>query len=122
MHEVPWTPGLFESIDAKDTPRFLSFLTDGAQFRYANNPPAKGKTAIGAAVDGFFASIRASRHDIANTWAPPGHVVCQGDVTYTRHDGSSLTLPFVNVFTMNGDLIQDYLIYIDATPLYAPAT
>jgi len=41
-------------------------------------------------------------------------------VTYTRHDGTNLTLPFVNVFAMRGDLIQDYLIYIDATPLYAP--
>jgi ribosome-associated toxin RatA of RatAB toxin-antitoxin module len=119
MSEAPWTTELFESIDGKNTPRFLSFLTVDAQFRFANNPPAIGAAAIGAAVDGFLASIRASRHEIHNVWATTGHVICQGTVTYTRHDGSSLALPFVNVFAMSGNLIQDYLIYIDATPLYA---
>jgi ketosteroid isomerase-like protein len=121
MPEAHWTDELYKAIDAKDTKRFLSYLTEDAQFRFANHPPAVGQAAIGAAVDGFFASIRGSRHAILHNWEPPGHLVSQGMVTYTRHDGSNLTLPFVNVFNMRGHLIQDYLIYIDATPLYAPA-
>ena len=121
MPDPHWTAALYEAIDAKDTKRFLSFLTETAQFRFANHPPAVGQAAIGAAVDGFFASIRASRHDILNNWEPPGHLVSQGMVTYTRHDGGSVTLPFVNVFAMRGKLVQDYLIYVDITPLYAAA-
>jgi hypothetical protein len=121
MPDAHWTAPLYQAIDAKDSRRFLSFLTENAQFRFGNNPPAIGHAAIGAAVDGFFASIRSSRHDILNNWAPPGHLVSQGMVTYIRHDGGTLTLPFVNVFNMGGNLVQDYLIYIDATPLYAPA-
>jgi ketosteroid isomerase-like protein len=116
-----WTTDLYQAIDAKDTRRFLSFLTDDARFRYANHPPAIGHTAIGAAVDGFFASIRSSHHDILNNWEPPGHLVSQGMVSYTRLDGGTVTLPFVNVFTMRDKMIQDYQIYVDATPLYAPA-
>jgi SnoaL-like domain len=119
MPDTHWTAALYDAIDAKDTGRFLSFLTENAQFRYANNPPAIGHKAIGAAVDGFFASIRASRHDVLNNWEPDGHLISQGTVTYTRHDGGTITLPFVNVFNLRGKLIQDYLIYVDATPLYA---
>jgi hypothetical protein len=121
MPDDHWTVPLYQAIDAKDTPRFLSFLTENAQFRFGNYPPAVGQAAIGAAVDGFFASIRSSRHDILNNWDLPGHLVSQGSVTYTRLDGGTVAVPFVNVFTMRGKLIQDYLIYIDNTPLYAPA-
>ena len=110
MPDTHWTAALYDAIDAKDTRRFLAFLTETAQFRYANNPPAIGHAAIGAAVDGFFAS----------NWEPAGHLISQGTVTYTRHDGGTVTLPFVNVFTLRGGMIQDYLIYVDATPLYAP--
>lgn len=122
MTSHEWTPALFASIDAKDTARFQTFLTDDARFRFGNLPEAVGRDAIGAAVDGFFASIAACRHDVKNVWAPPGHVICQGEVTYTRHDASRLTVPFVNVFAMDGERIRDYLIYIDASALYsAPA-
>ena len=121
MPEAHWTVELYKAIDAKDTRRFLSFLTENAQFRFGNYPPAVGHAAIGAAVDAFFASIRSSRHDILNNWEPQGHLVSQGIVTYVRQDGRSVTVPFVNVFNMRGNLVQDYLIYIDNTPLYAAA-
>jgi hypothetical protein len=41
-----------------------------------------------------------------------------GDVTYTRHDGSALEAKFANVFKMEGDLIKEYNIYVDASDLY----
>ncbi len=116
-----WTMPLFASIDAKDTARFLSFLTEDGVFRFGNMPDVKGHAAIGQAVDGFFGTIAASRHHLLNVWSVPGHVICQGTVTYTRKDGRTLTLPFLNVFGMRGTLIREYLIYIDVTPLYAAA-
>lgn len=119
MNSTAWTTALFTSIDAKDTPRFLTFLADDAAFQFANAPAAVGKPAISAAVDGFFGMIRASRHDIARTWAQPEHVICQGSVTYTRLDGGTITLPFANILGMRNGLIDDYRIYIDATPLFA---
>jgi len=119
MKHDEWSGDLFASIDAKDTRRFLAFLTDDAEFVFGNAPPAAGKRAIGAAVEGFFGTIRASRHDIVRTWAQPGHVICQGNVTYTRHDGSAITLPFANILGMRDSLISDHRLYIDATPLFA---
>jgi hypothetical protein len=115
-----WMATLLASVDAMDTTSFLRFLTEDASFRFANAPPAVGQPAIGAMVSGFFGSIKGCRHEIIQAWAPPGHAIARGLVTYTRHDGGTLTLPFVNVFAMREGLIADYQIYIDATPLYAP--
>jgi TRAP-type uncharacterized transport system substrate-binding protein len=48
-------------------------------------------------------------------------VICHGTVTYTRHDASTLTVPFANIFRTRDDLIDEYLIYVDASALYLPA-
>jgi ketosteroid isomerase-like protein len=112
---------LFRSIDAKDAVRFAAFLTPDATFRFGNAPPVTGRTAIAQAVEGFFGTIRALEHNLREHWQGPDSLVCEGEVTYTRHDGTRLTVPFVDVFRLRAGLIQDYLIYMDITPLYAPA-
>lgn len=111
---------LFRTIDEMDSDKFVTFLTDDAQFRFGNAPAAKGKPAIREAVAGFFSTIKDISHKNVNLWVHPDSVVYEGEVTYTRHDGSKLTIPFVNIFGISGDLIRDYFIYIDINPLYAP--
>jgi limonene-1,2-epoxide hydrolase len=111
--------GLFAAIDAKDTGRFLAYLSDEASFRFGSAAPAEGKEAIRAAVDGFFSSIAGCHHMVPRFVATDDVVICEGEVTYTRHDDSEVTLPFANVFEMTGDLISSYKVYIDITPLYA---
>ena len=111
---------LFAAIDAKDTERFLGFLTDGASFRFSSAPSVQGKEAIHSAVDGFFSSIAGLRHDLIRSVAEEDVVVCEGEVTYTRHDSTRITLPFANVLEFNGELISGYKIYMDVGPLYDP--
>ena len=110
---------LFASIDAMDTESFLSFIDENAIFRFGSTPPVKGHVAIRAAVESFFASVAKLRHVLQRQVADDDAVVCEGEVTYTRHDGSNITLPFVNVFEVDGGLISLYRIYIDVGPLYA---
>ena len=110
---------LFVSIDAMDTEGFLGFVAPDAEFRFGSAPAVRGHDGIGAAVGGFFASIAALSHDLQRIVAQGDTVVCEGEVTYTRHDGSTITLPFCNVFETNDGLITLYRIYIDAAPLYA---
>ena len=116
-----WMSALLAAVDAGDTPRFLSFLTDDATFRFANHPAAVGSAEVGAAVSAFLGSIGGVRHEIDHAWALAGHAVCQGVVSYTRMDGSTLTVPFANVFALHDGRIRDYRIYVDASALYAPA-
>lgn len=110
---------LFKTIDKMDSDKFVTFLTDEAQFRFGNAPVVQGKTAIKDAVAGFLGTIKAISHKNVNLWENPDSVIYEGEVTYTRHDGSTLTIPFINKFGMVGDKIKDYFIYIDINPLYA---
>lgn len=110
---------LTTAIDARDTPAFLNFIAADGVFRFGSAPPVRGHEAIGAAVDGFFASIAGSTHKWLNTLRDGCTLVCEGEVTYRRLDDSEITLPFTNIFELDGDLINQYKIYIDIAPLYA---
>jgi limonene-1,2-epoxide hydrolase len=111
---------LFASIDRMDTESFLSFIRPDGSFRFGSAPAVRGHAAIGEAVGGFFASIAGLKHEPRRIVADDDAVMIEGEVTYTRHDGSEISLPFVNVFESEGDLISDYRIYIDIGPLYTP--
>ena len=110
---------LFASIDAMDTESFLGFIHEDATFRFGSSPAVTGHVAIKAAVESFFASFAALKHDLQRLVADGNTVVCEGEVTYTRHDGSAITLPFANVFETDNGLISLYRVYIDTGPLFA---
>lgn len=110
---------LFASIDAMDTESFLSFIAEDCTFRFGSSPPVTGRDGIGASVNDFFSMFAALRHDLMRVVADDNAIVCEGDVTYTRHDGSKITLPFANIFEVENKLITLYRIYIDIGPLFA---
>jgi len=110
---------LFASIDAMDTESFLSFIRADATFRFGSSPAVRGHAEIRAAVESFFASFAALKHDLQRIVADGNAVVCEGEVTYTRHDNSTITLPFANIFDVDDGLISQYRVYIDIGPLFA---
>ncbi|MGB5489883.1 MAG: nuclear transport factor 2 family protein [Woeseiaceae bacterium] len=112
------TGGLFDAIDANDAAAFVGYLTDDAVFRFGSAPPVRGRAAIQAAVEGFFGTIAGCTHKLQNTFRSDSTQVCEGDVTYTRVDGSSITLPFTDVLEYDGDRVAHYKIYMDISPLY----
>ena len=101
-----------------DTEGFVGFLTEDCVFRFGSAPPVTGRDGIGAAVGNFFSMIAGLQHDLQRVVADGDAIVCEGEVTYTRHDGSEITLPFCNVFEAEGGLISVYRIYIDIGPLF----
>ena len=110
---------LFAAVDDMDTDTFLTFLSDDVSFRFGSAPVAEGKQAVGEAVSAFFGAISGLRHTIARSWGADDTLACEGAVRYTRHDGSEIEIPFVNVFETADGLIEDYRIYIDIAPLFA---
>ena len=115
-----WWERIFAVVDAGDAEGFVNLLTPDAQFRFGNAETLVGSDAIRAAVAAFFAAIGSSRHRLLATWNGPATTVCEGEVTYTRHDGSMVRVAFANVFELRGDKIAGYRIYIDNSPLFGP--
>ena len=115
---IEWK-SLFNAIDSMDANTFASFLTEDSVFRFGNAKPVRGRNNVKEAVAGFFSSIRALKHDVLGIWESDDVVTIQGEVSYTKKDGGVVTVPFVDLLRLNRSLIQEYLIYIDASPLYS---
>ena len=119
MPNRDWWSSLFATIDGKRTQEFAEFLTHDGEFRFGSQPAVHGQANVAAYVDAFFGMIGGSKHELLRTWDADDSTVCEGLVTYTRLDGSQVTIPFVNVFYLSGDKVARYLIYIDNGPLFA---
>ena len=110
---------LFAAIDAMDAESFVSFLGEDCTFRFGSSPSVTGREGIRASVEDFFSMFATLRHDLRRVITDDNGTVCEGEVTYTRHDGSQITLPFCNVFQTESGLISVYRIYIDMSPMFA---
>ena len=110
---------IFADIDAFDPDKFVAHLTPDAKFRFANADPVTGREAVKQAVTGFFASIDGLTHHILNVYESGETVIAQIDVEYRRKDGKSVTVPNADILVFDGDLVRDWQIYIDVTPVYA---
>jgi ketosteroid isomerase-like protein len=113
------TGDMFAAIDAQDGAAFVAYLTEDAIFRFGSAPSVQGRRSIQAAVEGFFATIKGCKHTISNSLRQDDTLVCEGEVAYQRHDGREVILPFTDVLEYSGELISQYKIYIDISPLYA---
>lgn len=119
MQRKDYIEKIAKSIDTKDAKLFSEFITEDGIFHFGNAEAIKGRKNIEDYVAAFFGMIKGSSHKIVNLWDDGNHIVWQGEVDYTRLDEKKVTVKFVNVFNMEGDMIRDYLIYIDNTPLFA---
>lgn len=108
----------FTAVDNSDAEALAGLMTDDAVFRFSNNPEVVGKQNIVPFLEGFFKSIRSTRHDQIEAWEVPGAIVMNGRVTYTRLDGSTYSCWFSNTFRMKEGKIKEYLIFVDNSKLY----
>ena len=116
---LDWVSRLFQAIDRMDPDSFAEFLAEDGIFKFGNAQPVKGKRNVRDAVAAFFSSIKGIGHKLLGTWQVGDVVFVQGEVTYTRKDDRVVTVPFFNIFKMNGCSVSEYIIYVDVSPLYA---
>ena len=109
---------IFADIDSFDPDKFVAHLTPGATFRFANADPVTGREAVREAVAGFFATIDGMTHRILNSWDAGDTTIVQIDVEYQRKDGKTVITPNADILIFEGDLVRDWKIYIDVTPVY----
>ena len=109
---------LFRIIDAVDTERFRAICTENPTFRFGNAEPSVGYAAVAATQRGFAESVADMRHEVLKSWEHDDALIVEGKVTFTRHDGTSLTVPFADIFSLEGGKVRDTHIYMDASGLF----
>ena len=109
---------VFQSIDNSDSAKFASYITSNGTFRFANIPAVKGNEAIEAYVEGFFKSLKKIIHSNLESWIVDDVILVNGNVKYTRHNNSTLEIPFSCTWKMKHGLIDQYLIFTDNSELY----
>jgi ketosteroid isomerase-like protein len=114
-----WIDELFDTIDRKDAAGFAAFLTPEGVFRFGNYRPVHGRSAIINTVADFFAALHGLQHHIQDRWLMQDAAIVTGTVTYTRHDESTLEVPFADVMKLNADGIREYLVFVDNSALFA---
>ncbi len=110
---------VFATVDSMNAAAFAEYFTAEGIFVFANWPDARGGNAIQSVVSDFFKSIAALRHEVLEVWRVDDIDICQLRVTYTRHDGSQVSLPCANIWRRADDKFSEYRIYIDLTPLFS---
>lgn len=108
---------LFDAIDARDAETFARFLSPDVEFVFANAPALHGREQVQTAIAGFFSSLAGLRHELVQHWQIGDHLIMRGTVTYIRHDGSQLCVPFANTFRIRHGLIGEYRIFGDFSAL-----
>ncbi len=113
---------LFQDVDRKDASLFAPYLADGCVFQFANAPEVVGRANVVRALAAFYETIDALRHELLGVWEVGNTTVVRMRVTYTRLDGSEVSMPAAVIFERGDDgLIIDYRIFIDQAPLFSDA-
>jgi ketosteroid isomerase-like protein len=110
---------VYEAVDSKDEQRLARFLSENCTFVYANSDPVTGRENIAASSKNFMALIAGIKHQLLDVWTFDDVIVSRLEVTYTRKDKSTLTVPAVTIWRTRNRQINDYRIYIDVAPLFA---
>jgi hypothetical protein len=127
---MAWARVLYaDSVDKKDARGFAAAFTETASLRFGNADPIVGRDAIESAIAYFFTTFETLRHEDRGTRLAGDTLIIEAVVTYKRHDGREVSIPAVTIFHLAGTtrdepskpLADNCRIYVDLTPLYAPA-
>lgn len=116
------TRRVFAAVDAFDLDTTLALLAPDATFVFGNAEPMIGEKEIGAGLDGFRHTVAGIRHEITREWYVDADSIIETQVFYQRLDGGMVSLPVVTIFRVDAEnLIEDYRVFFDLAPVYAPA-
>lgn len=119
-HQAAARMSMFADIDRMDATAWASYLAPDAVMRFGNADPVYGRDNCRDALAGFYTQIAGLRHDIVEQWEHGPATIVEANVTYTRLDGGEVTVPVVTIYRVGDqDLIADYRVYIDLTPVFA---
>lgn len=118
--DADWVRNYFKTVDTLDAETIAANFTDDGKFRFGNQPPAVGKQTVRDTLAQFFATIQAIHHENTGLWLDEdgNSALWEADVTYTRQNGTRITLPCASVLRSQNDQICDFRMNMDISPVY----
>lgn len=114
-------PSLFARMDRRDAAALAELFAQDATVTIGNREPIAGHSAVATGSAAFLTSIAGLCHRIINQWVVWQDTIAETMVTYTRHDGSTVTIPTVSIWRAAADgLITNYRVFVDLAPVLAP--
>ncbi len=113
-----WLRTVYDRADALDADGYARFFQEDGTFTLANNPPMRGPDEIKAGLTQFFGTIAGMRHEFLRTYRTGDTEIMEAAVTYTRQDGTQVTLPGMAICVRHHDQIRESRSYIDVGPLF----
>ncbi|MEM0134345.1 MAG: nuclear transport factor 2 family protein [Thermoplasmatales archaeon] len=96
---------------------FSKLLTEDVKFRFSNGDLSTGRDSVVEGLNYLFSKIRGLRHDIIGIYESKEGYAVEAVANYTMKDEKVISLPVVSVMKYRGDLIEDYRIYMDISPV-----
>ena len=117
-------PGGYEAMvramcaaaDAGDGPAFASYFAETARFRFGNNEPIEGRTAIAKSTEATVDAVWPVRHRVDQVARLDQQLFCRFTIQATKPDGTELAMPCVTVIELQDGLITDYAVHMDISP------
>ena len=116
---MPAHPDLFADIDSMVPEAFSKHLAEDVSFVFGNSEPVVGRDNVRDTWAGFCDGIDGVSHEVIAHFEQGPATIVESTVTYTRKDGSTISLPVVTIYRGEGELIEDYRIFMDVAPLFA---
>lgn len=113
---------VFETADKMDAVAFSLFLTEDVKFRFSNSDVWTGREAVITGLNYLFSKINGLKHDIKAIYAKDEGYAVEAIANYTMKDGKNISLPVVSILKYRGDMIEDYRIYMDISPVMTYGT
>jgi SnoaL-like protein len=117
---MPLYPAMFEDIDRMDAVAWARWLSDDARFRFGNGDETTTREAACQGLADFYGLIDGVSHRMLDYWENDATTIVRSDVTYTRKDAATVTVPIVTIYHERDDgKIDDYRVYGDIAPVLA---
>ncbi len=113
---------VFKTADSMNSVAFSELLTKEVKFRFSNGDLWTGRKSVVDGLNYLFSKIVSLRHDIKGVYKDGDSFAVEAIANYTMIDGKIISLPVVSVLKYNGNLIDDYRIYMDITPVMTYGT
>ncbi|NIB40812.1 nuclear transport factor 2 family protein [Pseudomaricurvus alkylphenolicus] len=103
--------------DALDTEGVCLCLDEDVELQFSNSPLIKGRQQVREVFSQFYGTIKSMKHDFVSEWETSGTTLLESRVTYTRGNGTVLSVPAFSVVELHREKISSVRIFVDLSHL-----